>query len=62
MSCRDRVALSVALAPVKSSAEERCAPPNTEVKNGVRIDRDIPYIPGGVEAQRLALFRPEPPA
>jgi acetyl esterase/lipase len=53
-------AVAVALAPVVAFAQEKGArPPKSEVKNGVRIERDIPYVPGGDPSQRLDLYLPE---
>ena len=50
----------VALAPFVSSAQEKEArPPKSEVKNGVRIERDIPYVADGDPSQRLDLYLPE---
>jgi acetyl esterase/lipase len=53
-------AVAVALAPVVAFAQEKGArPPKSEVKNGVRIERDIPYVPDGDPSQRLDLYLPE---
>ena len=65
MPLRRLIALiALALAPVVSSAQEKGATPPTksEVKNGVRIERDIPYVPDGDPSQRLDLYLPEKPA
>src|SRR5206468_8223015 len=52
--------IAVALVPVVSLAQEKDArPAKSEVKNGVRIERDIPYVPGGDPSQRLDLYLPE---
>src|SRR3954471_11068617 len=51
------------IAPVALSAQEKAAPPrSSEVKNGVRIERDIAYVPGGDASQRLDLYLPEKPS
>jgi len=62
MPLRRLIALLVALAPVVSNAQEKAASPKTEVKNGVRILRDIEYVPNGDASQRLDLVLPEKPA
>jgi acetyl esterase/lipase len=50
----------IVIAPVVSSAlEKNATPPKSEVKNGVRIERDIPYVPDGDPSQRLDLYLPE---
>lgn len=52
----------LALAPIVSSAQEKAALPKLEVKNGVRIQRDIEYVPDGDPSQRLDLYLPEKPS
>src|SRR5690349_9605956 len=61
MSLRRLLAFTViALAPVVSFAQEkRAQPPKSEVRNGVRIERDIEYVPDGDPAQRLDIYLPE---
>jgi acetyl esterase/lipase len=61
MHLRRLIALIVlALAPVAWSAQEKDAlPSKSEVKNGVRIERDIAYVPDGDPSQRLDLYLPE---
>src|SRR3954463_2370530 len=50
----------IALVPVVARAEEKSAPPpKSEVKDGVRIERDIAYVPDGDSSQRLDLYLPE---
>ena len=44
-------------APAKATAKQ--AP---QLPRGVRAEKDIPYVPGGDEAQRLDLYLPEQPA
>jgi acetyl esterase/lipase len=54
------IVLVLVLAPVVSSAQKKDAPPpKSEVKNGVRIERDISYVPDGDSSQRLDLYLPE---
>ena len=55
------LALLIVLAPVIADAQEKASPPKSEVKNGVRILRDIEYVPNGDPAQRLDLYLPEKP-
>jgi acetyl esterase/lipase len=61
MPLRRHIALIVVmLALVVSSARAKDAPPpKVEVKNGVRIERDIAYVPDGDPSQRLDLYLPE---
>lgn len=61
MHLRRLIALIVLLlAPVAWSAQEKEASPSkSEVKNGVRVERDIAYIPDGDPSQRLDLYLPE---
>lgn len=47
----------LALAPVVSFAQSK-----SEVKNGVRVERDIAYVPDGDSSQRLDLYLPEKPS
>src|SRR5690348_1769881 len=50
----------IALTPVVSFAQEkRSQAPKSEVRNGVRIERDIAYVPDGDPAQRLDIYLPE---
>jgi acetyl esterase/lipase len=54
------IIIALVLAPVVSRADEKNAPPpKSEVKNGVRIERDIAYVPDGDSSQRLDLYLPE---
>jgi acetyl esterase/lipase len=52
-----------AAAVVSSAADQKDAPqpPKSEVKNGVRIERDIAYVADGDASQRLDLYLPEHP-
>jgi acetyl esterase/lipase len=55
------LALSVAVG--SSAADQKDVPqlPKSEVKNGVRIERDIAYVADGDPSQRLDLYVPEHP-
>jgi len=50
-----------ATAPKKPSAAKSEAKKNAPPPKGVRVERDIQFVPGGDEAQRLDLYLPEQP-
>ncbi len=51
-----------AAAERKSDSPARAVPQPPRVLPGVRAERDIPYVAGGDEAQKLDLYLPEKPA
>jgi acetyl esterase/lipase len=53
----DTVTAFAAEAPTKAAARK-----TPQLPPGVRVERDIQYVPGGDEAQRLDLYLPEKPA
>lgn len=54
------VLIVLAYAPLAWAAPDKDAtPPKAEVKDGVRVLRDIPYVPDGDPSQRLDIYLPE---
>lgn len=63
------LALLTAIAPTARGDDKSDQPvrkkeaaPDRNVPKGVRLERDIPYLPDGDESQRLDLYLPEQPA
>lgn len=53
---------AVTRAQNQPAARKAAAAPEVKLPPGVRMERDVPYIPNGDEAQRLDLYLPERPA
>jgi acetyl esterase/lipase len=56
------LALAAALAASVGWSACVVAEPAVETKNGVRAEKDIPYVADGDPAQRLDLYLPDPPS